>query len=90
MEITREEARQTVTAWNESIDEFMESKLPGLLESEGIPVKNGKIRMNDYIKAMQIVRNQGFYSKGRAIQVKLRSAGYDVKMDMQSDKLILY
>lgn len=90
MEITREEARQEVAAWNASIDEFMTSRLPGLLEAEGIPVKNGKIRMNDYIKAMQILRNQDFYSKGHAIQVKLRSVGYDVKMDMQSNKLVIY
>lgn len=90
MEITREEARQTVTAWNASIDEFIANKLPALLESEGIPVRNGKIRMNDYMKAMQILQKQDFYTRGRAIQEKLRSAGYDVKMDMQSDKLVIY
>lgn len=90
MEITREEARQAVTAWNKSIDEFMMNRLPALLESEGIPVRNGKIRMNDYIKAMQILQKQDFYTRGRAIQEELRSAGYDVKMDMQSNKLVMH
>lgn len=88
--ITKEVAMTTVEIWNAKIKDFMENKLPELLKAEGIPVKNGKIPMNSYFKAMQIIQRQNFYKKGHEIQMKLRNAGYDVKMDMQNDTLVFH
>ena len=86
--ITKEEAMNTVNIWNTKIKNFMEKELPELLKAEGCRVKNGKIAMNDYIKAMQIVQRQNFYKEGHAIQMELRNAGHDVKMNMQDHTLV--
>ena len=88
MTITRDEAANRVNAWNAKIDNFMKVELPKLLEESGVHVKNGKISMNDWFKAAQIVQNQNFYKEGHEIQMELRNAGHDVKMDMQSNKLV--
>ena len=77
-----------VEAWNAKIDGFMKNELPKLLEAEGVRVKNGKISMNNWFKAMEIVNKQNFYKEGHEIQMKLRDAGYDVKMNMQDNKLV--
>ena len=86
--ISRIEAENAVNEWNEKIDNFMANELPKLLESEGVRVKNGKISMNDWFKAQGIVQKQNFYEEGHSIQMKLRNAGHDVKMDMQNHKLV--
>ena len=90
MMITREQAENAIKAWNEKIESFMEVDLPRLLEEKGVRVKNGKIAMNDWFKAMQIVNDQKFYEAGHAIQMELRNAGHDVKMNMQDYTLVLY
>lgn len=82
--------KQMVKDWNDSIDYFMDNDLPGILQERGIRVHNGKICMNDWFKAMQIVREQNFYERGYKLLKDLRSRGYDVKMDMQSNKLCYY
>ena len=86
--IDRSEAENIVNAWNAKIDNFMKVELPKLLESEGVRVKNGKICMNDWFKAQTIIQKQNFYKEGHAIQMELRDAGYDVKMNMQDDTLV--
>lgn len=86
--MSREEVVKSVEAWNAKIDNFMKVELPKLLESDGVRVKNGKISMNDWFKAMTIVNNQNFYKEGHAIQMELRNAGYDVKMNMQDNTLV--
>lgn len=88
--ITKEVAMTTVEVWNAKIKSFMENELPELLKAEGCRVKNGKIAMNDYFKGMQIVQSQNFYQKGHEIQMKLRNAGYDVKMNMQDNTLVFH
>jgi hypothetical protein len=85
--ISRIEAENTVNAWNAKIDTFMKVELPKLLESEGIPVKNGRISMNGWFKANEIINRQNFYEEGHAILRELREAGYDVKMNMQDHTL---
>ena len=86
--MTRNEAENRVNAWNAKIDNFMKVDLLKLLEENGVRVKNGKISMNDWFKAAQIVQNQNFYEEGHAIQMELRNAGYDVKMNMQDNTLV--
>lgn len=86
--ISRIEAENAVNAWNEKISNFMKVELPKLLESEGVRIKNGKISMNDWFKANEIIRKQNFYNEGHAIQMKLRDAGHDVKMNMQDNTLV--
>ena len=86
--IDRNEAANIVNAWNAKLDKFMKDELPELLMSEGIRVKNGKISMNDWFKAQTIIQNQHFYEEGHSIQMKLRNAGHDVKMNMQDNTLV--
>lgn len=88
--ISKEEARNTVNAWNARIAHFMQEELPALLEAEGVHVKNGKIKMNDWFKAQSVIERQCFYTQGHAIQMELRAAGHDVKMNMQDHTLVLY
>lgn len=90
MMITREQAENAIKAWNEKIENFMKVDLPKLLEEKGVRVKNGKIAMNDWFKAMQIVNDQKFYEAGHVIQMELRNAGHDVKMNMQDHTLVLH
>lgn len=70
---------------NKMIDKFINEELPKQLN-----VVNGKISMNDWFKANQITKEQHFYEKGMKILKACRKYGYDVKMDMQSDKLVLH
>lgn len=86
--ISKIEAENAVNAWNEKIKNFTEIELPKLLKAEGVPVKNGKISMNDWFKANEIIQRQNFYKEGHAIQMELREAGYDVKMNMQDNTLV--
>lgn len=86
--ITKEEAKKIVKEWNAHIENFMANELPRLCEERGIRVKNGKISMNDWFKANAIVNEQNFYQKGHAIQMELRNAGHDVKMNMQNHTLV--
>lgn len=86
--ISKDEAVEIVNAWNKKIDNFMGNELPELLKAAGVPVKNGKISMNGWFKANEIVQNQNFYAEGHKIQMKLRAAGHDVKMNMQDNTLV--
>ena len=85
--VSRIEAENKINEWNKHIADFMEKELPELLKAEGIRVRNGKISMNDWFKAQAIIGKQNFYEKGHAIQMELRNAGHDVKMNMQDNTL---
>lgn len=86
--INRDEAARIVNEWNTKIDNFMANELPKLLEAEGFRVKNGKVSMNAWFKANEIIGRQNFYKEGHEIQMKLRAAGHDVKMNMQDHTLV--
>ena len=86
--ISKTEAENRVNAWNDKIDNFMNVELPKLLEAEGVRVKNGKISVGDWFKANEIINRQNFYKEGHAVQMELRDAGYDVKMNMQNNTLV--
>ena len=88
--ISKEEARRRVNEWNARIESFMRDELPALLEANGVHVKNGKIKMNDWFKAQSLIQQQDFYTQGHAVQMELRNAGHDVKMNMQDNTLVLY
>ena len=86
--ITKEDAMKAVDEWNAKIENFMTNELPKLLEAEGVQVKNGRISMNDWFKANEIINKQNFYTEGHAIQMELRDAGHDIKMNMQDNTLV--
>lgn len=88
--ISRIEAERAIKEWNDHIADFMANKLPELLKAEGVQVKNGRICMNDWFKANEIVERQNFYKTGHELQMKLRDAGHDVKMNMQDNTLVLW
>lgn len=77
------EVIERVLAHNKMIDDYINNDLVKALNA-----KNGKITMNDWFKANALIKEQNFYQKGKAILDELRSEGFDVKMDMQSDKLV--
>ena len=61
-----------------------------LLEKKGITVRNGQIKLQYWFTAVQIIEEHNFYTKGYALQMELREAGYDVKMNMQDYSLVIY
>ena len=81
-------ARVMVADWNKRIYTFMEEDFPLLLKGEGIKVEGGKIAMGDYFRARAVADRQGFYEIGSALVKLLREEGYNVKMDMQTYKLL--
>lgn len=48
-----------------------------------------KITVAQWFEAQTLIRKQNFYKKGMAILKELKANGIEVKMDMQSDKLVL-
>lgn len=48
-----------------------------------------KITAVQWFEAQTLIRKQNFYEKGMKILKELRTNGIDVKMDMQSHKLVL-
>lgn len=88
--MTREEAKKIINAHNDEIDNFIYNEVPKLLNLT--KDKNGEysLTMADWFKANELIRKQDFYKKGIEIQNMLRDDMHDVKMDMQSNKLILY
>ena len=86
--ISKEDAMKAVDEWNAKIDTFMKVELPKLLEAEGFKVKNGKVSINAWFKANEIIGKQNFYKEGHAIQMELRDAGHDIKMNMQDHTLV--
>ena len=77
------EVIQKVLEHNKMIDNFINIDLAKKLNA-----KDGMISMNDWFKAQTLIKEQNFYKKGKALLDELRGQGFDVKMDMQSDKLV--
>lgn len=93
--MTRTEAENMVNNHNNTINDFMKNLLPQLLKIAGIEVtekENGKyeISLNAWFKCQEIIGNMNFYESARKICDDCRSNGYDVKIDMQSNKLAFY
>ena len=81
--MTKDEAKAIINKHNESIDNYINNDL-----AKELGAKNGKISMNQWFKAQELIKAQGFYEKGMEILRDLRSKGFDVKMNMQSNKLV--
>jgi len=75
--------KEIISAHNDSIDNYININLSKILNA-----KDGKINLTQWFEAQELIRQQNFYEKGRKIQIELRAAGYDVKMNMQSYKLV--
>lgn len=85
--MTRAEVQTIIENHNNEIDNYINNILPSEL---GKKDNTETITATEWFKAQGLIQKQDFYKKGRAIQLPLRDLGFDVKMDMQSHKLILY
>lgn len=86
--MTQNEVKAKVEAHNMKIDTFINEELPKLLEERGVKVTDGTIPMASWFTAMALIRKQDFYTQGMAILKPARAEGFNVLMDMQSDKLV--
>ena len=82
--MTVEMVKEMVEKHNNSIDSFLIT-IPTLLGK-----KENELNMSDWFKVQAIIEEQGFYSKGMTILNECRANGWDVKMNMQSYKLVFY
>lgn len=82
--MTKGEAQEIILTHNKSIDDYINIEL-----AKELNAKDGKISINQWFKAQQFINAQNFYKKGMAILNDLRNQGFDVKMNMQSNKLVL-
>lgn len=84
----REIVKGLIQDHNDSIDAYINVTLPRKLRREGYEVVDGKISLETWFAAQRLVAEAHFYDKANALCSALRAYGYDVKHDMQSDKLI--
>lgn len=91
--MTREEVKKLVDMHNNKIDNFTNNILPMLLEKDGVAVTikdNGEkfIPLNGWFKANSLLESMHFYKDAKEILDLVRPLGFDVKINMQSNKLI--
>jgi 23S rRNA pseudoU1915 N3-methylase RlmH len=82
--MTDQEAKELIEKHNNEIDKYVESL------GEKLHAKNGKIPIENWFKANEMIQEQGFYEKGMKILKQIKSEGFNVKMDMQSNKLVCH
>lgn len=83
IETAQEKVKRIVKEHNEKIDYFMNVTL-----AKELNCKDGKVNINDWFKVQELINRQGFYISAKAILDTLRAFGYDVKIDMQTNKLV--
>ena len=83
IETAQEKVKRSVKEHNEKIDYFMNVTL-----AKELNCKDGKVNINDWFKVQELINRQGFYISAKAILDTLRAFGYDVKIDMQTNKLV--
>ena len=81
--MTREQVKKLVIKNNEMIDFYINEELPRQLNA-----RNGRIKVADWFKAQTLINDQGFYEKSMGVLRTCQAAGYDVRIDMQSNKLV--
>lgn len=81
--MTKEEVKARVKAHNEMIDNYINNDL-----AKELGAKNGKITLDKWFKAQELINKQGFYGKAKELLNELRKAGFDVKINMQDNKLV--
>lgn len=83
--MTKEEVKRRMQEHNESITRYYEGEL-----AEALGAKDGKISLDKWFKAQELIKAQGFYDKGIKIVRECQAAGFDVKMNMQDNSLVGY
>lgn len=83
--MTKEYVQYRIEKHNNEVNNFINTQL-----KQRLGIKGDTINMNQWFKAQDIIKEQDFYNRGRLVQTELREAGFDVKMNMQSNELILY
>ena len=91
--MTREEVKKMVDMHNSKIDNFISNILPQLLEMAGVKVTvkdsgEYEIPMNEWFKAQDFIKAMNFYKDATEILDMVRPLGFDVKINMQSNKLV--
>ena len=80
--MTKEDVMVMITRANEWADHVYDVLIPELLGA-----KNGKIRLNQWFDARNLISKIGLYDQNWKVLQQARAAGYDVKMNMQDYKL---
>ena len=91
--MTKEDVKQLVQHHNSRIDNFITNELPKLLEDDGVKVvtkDNGEheIPVNAWFIAQDYIKAMNFYKEAMSILNMVRPLGFDVKINMQSNKLV--
>jgi hypothetical protein len=91
--MTRTEVENIIKMHNNKIDTFINEGLPQLLEMTGVNVvkkDNGEyeIPMDAWFKAQGFISAMHFYNDAVKILDMVRPLGFDVKINMQSNKLV--
>ena len=81
--MTKDNVKKRIQEHNESITRYYEGEL-----AEALGAKDGKITLDKWFKAQELIKAQGFYEKGMKILKECRKAGFDVKMNMQDNRLV--
>lgn len=84
--MTKETVKAMVDNHNTEIQNYLENELYKEMGKKD----NKSFSMSDWFKAQELIGKQNFYKKGMEILTKCRDNGYDVKMNMQSNKLVWY
>ncbi len=83
--ILKSDVLDLIEKHNNEIDGFIYGEL-----SEKLGAKNGKIRLDQWFKAQELIKEKRFYEKGMDLLKLFRDDGWDVKIDAQSNKLRFY
>ena len=91
--MTKEDVKQLIQHHNNRIDIFISNELPKLLESDGVKIvtkDNGEheIPINSWFKAQDYIKAMNFYKDAMTILDIVKPLGFDVKINMQSNKLV--
>ena len=89
----KEEVKIMVEMHNKKVDNFVNNTLPVLLESKGVKIvvsDNGeyKIPMEAWFTAQSIINTMNFYDDAMQIINLVKPFGYNVKVNMQTNKLV--
>lgn len=86
--MNREEVQLAVSNHNYRIERFRDVELPKMLKERGVRVKDGMVNAGGLFLAMQLFDQQNFYKAGMVILDECRKAGWDVKINAQSNELV--
>lgn len=82
MKYTEVEVKTLIAENNTKIENFI-NNIPQIIGKK-------KLTMNDWFKCQELIREQNFYKTSKKLLDELREDGWDIKIDMQSEKLCYY